>query len=253
LIARQGEVKQWHFAHATRGTYKSTEDKCDFSFFVSVRMMARQAVSSSLVLDLPVCRDVIDCRPSPYSRPRTIEFTVTDARSIVLSEVEVDATFCGVPVDLVGRIEDFSFVVYFIHPGREVPSALRGNSLADRRCGIVAIDLARTAELFFTRKVVEASYAEALTSYLSHDVESKEWIFHPRYERAKAAAFESLPRVDVSDRANPWVPQTSSPTRLGKFHCVVCQLSWSAPNDGGTICPKCSSHLYVSSRGWEEG
>uniref|UniRef100_UPI002B477B28 competence protein CoiA family protein n=1 Tax=Vibrio vulnificus TaxID=672 RepID=UPI002B477B28 len=42
LIARQGEEKQWHFAHASRKV-EGTDKECDFSFFVSVRMMARQA------------------------------------------------------------------------------------------------------------------------------------------------------------------------------------------------------------------
>lgn len=248
LVARQGEVKQWHFAHATRGTYKSTEDKCEFSFFVSVRMMARQVVSGSIALDLPAYRDSVDCRPTSYSRPRTIEFTVTESTSIVLSEIGIDTSFGGVPVDLVGQIGDFSFVVYFTHPGREVPSALRVNNLTDRRFGVVAIDLGGTAELFLARKGGATSYAEALRDFLSHDTESKEWIFHPRYERAKALALESSPRIGTPDL--PSRLTTHFPARRGEFHCVICQLSWSDSHDGRTTCPKCNSHLYVSFRGY---
>ena len=44
LIARQGEEKVWHFAHASRNVYDRTVQECDFSFCVSVRFMARQLI-----------------------------------------------------------------------------------------------------------------------------------------------------------------------------------------------------------------
>lgn len=44
LIARQGEEKVWHFAHASRNVYDRTAQECDFSFYVSVRFMARQLI-----------------------------------------------------------------------------------------------------------------------------------------------------------------------------------------------------------------
>ncbi|MEC8880010.1 MAG: competence protein CoiA family protein [Pseudomonadota bacterium] len=37
LIARQGDKKTWHFAHASRAVYEETHRKCEYSFFVSVR------------------------------------------------------------------------------------------------------------------------------------------------------------------------------------------------------------------------
>ena len=53
LIARRGEVNVWHFAHATRANYAQTTDRCDYSFFVSVRMMARQIMGGSQTIALP--------------------------------------------------------------------------------------------------------------------------------------------------------------------------------------------------------
>lgn len=41
LIARQGKVNRWHFAHASRKV-RDIEQYCQYSFFVSVRAMANK-------------------------------------------------------------------------------------------------------------------------------------------------------------------------------------------------------------------
>ena len=54
LEARQGEIRNWHFAHSSRSGNR-VETACDFSFAVSVRMMVRQLASETdgLSLRLP--------------------------------------------------------------------------------------------------------------------------------------------------------------------------------------------------------
>ncbi|MGH8073119.1 MAG: hypothetical protein ACREO4_03470 [Lysobacter sp.] len=247
LVAKQGDVKQWHFAHATRGTYQNAQDKCEFSFFVSVRMMARQVIGASLTLDLPPYRGTIERRMTPYSRPTTAEFTVTEASSITLSQVEVEKTFNGVPVDLIGRIADFAFVIYFTHPGRELPEALKAKNLLGRRCGVVAVELDELVDLF-AKNWGETSHATTLANFLTHNIESKRWIFHPRYDRARALALERIGQA--SRTGSEPTPADGTNARRGQFHCVVCQLSWGAVQDGRTVCPKCRSHLYVSFKGY---
>jgi hypothetical protein len=249
LVARQGDVKQWHFAHATRGNYRKVQDNCEFSFFVSVRMMARQVVKESLALDLPAYRDSIDSCPMLPSRSRTVEFTVTEARSIVLSEVEVDTSFSGVPVDIVGTIEGFTFVVYFVHPGREVPSALKAGNLADRKSGILAIDLGDVATLFASTRRERLPYAMLLEDFLSHHIESKHWVFHPRYERVREQVNRQISGSLESELAKE---ASLGSVRQGKFQCVMCGLSWASVNLGQPNCPKCQSHLYVSFKGYVE-
>ena len=48
LVARHGEIKEWHFAHVSRSVYAQTKKECEFSFFVSARMMARQIIGERL-------------------------------------------------------------------------------------------------------------------------------------------------------------------------------------------------------------
>lgn len=242
LVARQGDVKQWHFAHATRGTYRETQDRCEFSFFVSVRMMARQVVKGNFALDLPGLKNSVDCRPTIYSRPISIDFVVTEPRSIVLSGIEVDAIFNGVPVDLFGTIDGFTFVVYFIHPGRGVPSSLMPEHLTDRKCGVIAIDLRDVATLFTKRSGSGSSYAKVLEEFLAHHEGSKRWVFHPRYDHAKALAMKRQPTLTPRSQERP-IASTSS--RHGSCECVMCRVSWISTSGSQTVCPKCNSHLYV--------
>ena len=48
LMAKMGNEKVWHFAHASRGVYEKTESKCEYAFFLSVRMMARQLIDHEI-------------------------------------------------------------------------------------------------------------------------------------------------------------------------------------------------------------
>ncbi len=53
LIARQGVVKQLHFAHASRGVEGDDIRQCEYSFFLSVALMAKQLFLECSGLVLP--------------------------------------------------------------------------------------------------------------------------------------------------------------------------------------------------------
>lgn len=53
LISRQGEVNEWCFAHVAKGGAKSVENKCEFSFWVSVVLMAKQILTNGKSIKLP--------------------------------------------------------------------------------------------------------------------------------------------------------------------------------------------------------
>ena len=59
LIARHGNINEWHFAHASRTVYLKTETECEFSFYVSVRLMARQIVDDTLSMAFPAYTDCV--------------------------------------------------------------------------------------------------------------------------------------------------------------------------------------------------
>jgi len=139
LIARQGEENVWHFAHASRHVYDRTAQECDFSFYVSVRLMARQLIGSRLTLALPDYRSRVMQYVEDLRETRTLDYLVTQARAVEVDHVEVETWFADIAVDVKGRVRDFDFVVYLVHPGRAVPTELM--SLDGEKAGVIAIDL----------------------------------------------------------------------------------------------------------------
>lgn len=251
LVARQGTQKQWHFAHESRHVYGQTQVDCEFSFYVSVRMMARQLVGDRLDLHLPAFRDQVD------SGDLSERFTVTEARTISLSCVQVETNFAGVTVDVLGSVGDFSFVLFLSHPGRVVPEQL--TTPTDRRCGVVGVDLTQTSRVLAASRDEGRSHAAALSDFLTRDTESKRWVFHPKHAAMREQAQSRLEqRVSYhaglkgrrgfdsggGEAAGP-LSSTHGPTqRQGQFRCVVCSSVWLGPHPGLTPCPKCQTHLH---------
>jgi hypothetical protein len=264
LIARQGVQKEWHFAHASRAVYSETKSECEFSFYVSVRLMARQLIGDRLSIKLPEYRDHIDKYLADSDQWISIAFTVTEQQTLALSAVEVEKTFAGVPVDVHGKVNGFSFVIYFTHPGREVPPELCSPNTS--KCGIIAISLSGLSRLFGSWRESTHSYYALLSEYLENDIASKRWIYHPRYKGCREKARQELQQKALAPQRPYNVPRTipegssiapmardnslaieataQPPKRLARFECVVCHTTWQDWVPGGNACPRCDTHLY---------
>ena len=173
LIARQGEIKEWHFAHATRkDKYKNTKEDCEFSFIVSVRMMARQLISEGVVIRLPEI--TIDAGKGAIEISRT----VTASQDVTLTDVKIDQVFMDATVDVVGKIGDYTFVIYFEHEYRSLPSKLQKDP-EDNKCGIICIKLENNLFLHGVGHVGK-QYKDVLRESLALGTLKIEWIYHPR-------------------------------------------------------------------------
>jgi hypothetical protein len=253
LIARQGEEKVWHFAHASRQVYDRTAQECDFSFYVSVRLMARQLIGSRLTLTLPDYRAKVEQYVEDLRQTRTFDYLVTEARSVELEHVEVETSFVDVAVDVKGKVGDFDFVVYLVHPGRAVPTELE--SLDGAKAGVIAIDLQGMAGALARVKEAGGTYSQALSEFLEKNVASKRWVYHPRNammrQKAKAQLAKSIAREvdEVRHRLSigKELPTESSPkgkvTRQVRCECLFCGSKWDGYHPGLNSCPKCRTHL----------
>lgn len=266
LIARQGEEKQWHFAHASRKV-EGTDKECDFSFFVSVRMMARQIIETGIYITLPEYK----CSLTKQAKGKCFkeDFLVAKSSTILLDNVDKEASFEKCVVDVMSRVGDFIFVIYFTHPNRPLPSGLL--TPHHRQCGILEIKLDDTHHLFTYNKAPGTRQLDKLKDYIQHDVESKMWVFHPRYAQLEQEATERLslkasqytptPTPSVSNdqhrNRNPknfelhpsdsLHPSTNSiQSRHAQFECIMCQCQWQVTLPNKPICPKCHNHLYAS-------
>lgn len=264
LVARQGDEKEWHFAHISRRVYESTKNACQYSFYISVRLMARQLIGDEITLRLPAYRGTVTRHDDRRGYPLSESFLVTEPKEVVISNVEVETRFAGVPVDIVGQINNFRFVVYFTHPGRSVPPELE--STHDDRSGVIAISLDALQKTMFSKKTDRrGSYKTALIEFLTNDLSSKQWIYHPRYQRCHQQALQKLEAKAASAAASRIArgPQRSTPSnahglhefdastsprkadgRRVLFECVVCNSQWEGWEPSGSTCPRCDTHLY---------
>ena len=286
LIARQGKVNHWHFAHASRQVFLETQNNCVFSFFVAVRMMARQVIGEQIEITLPACKGKVSEYVAGYGRYFSEQFTVAERQKITITNTEVEQSFLGIPVDVYGLVGDFHFIIYFTHPGRDVPQVF--HNPPDTKCGIIGVSLDRLHSLFFVdgEKSIK-SYLTIINEFLVNDVLSKKWIFHPRYKRLKESEKSKLAEKisDLKKRSNltektgdlkqrsdlckkesmPSVPKfdyawrpfennvpAEKPKRLENFECVMCAVQWQGSYPGGSVCPACKSHLYSRSTGYAD-
>ena len=266
LEARQGNIKIWHFAHASKNVYNKTKNECEYSFYLSVRLMARQLIGKQIKLSLPEYKGTIEFYEGILRYKQYKEFLVTKEQDITLDNLEVENTFSGVAVDLIGTIGSFKFVVYFTHPERNVPDNLFNPT--DSKCGVIQIALDLLKNQFKTANSENKTYHEILTDFLTNDRKSKKWIYHPRFEQCASAAVEDL-KIGASNleytihhqNNNPhFVAKNSSiqkshnhesinayqdlPNKWIRFECVVCKSRWEGYEAGGNQCPKCETSLY---------
>ena len=168
----------------------------------------------------------------------TVGFTVTTPRVVCLANVQVDTHFAEVAVDLMGSIDDVAFVVYFVHPGRDVPPGRMPGRLANQRCGVISINLQRTVDLFRKQQPGDGPFKQRLVEFLANHVDSKQWVFHPRYESAKASAANRPVYVgSASSRA--------AGVASAEFKCVSCGSTSIADAESRPSCPNCRSPLYM--------
>lgn len=271
LIARQGKVKHWHFAHASRQVFLETQKSCEFSFFVAVRMMARQSIGEQIEIALPSYKGQVSEYLASYGRYFHEQFTVAEKQKITISNMEVERIFQGIPVDVYGLVGNFEFIIYFTHRGREIPEVLRNPP--DTKCGIIGVSLDRLHSIFFVNgEKSTKSYLTILNDFLVNDISSKQWIFHPRFRRLEELARLKLAdkvkderrRLNFGPKESKYPPEKNidsgrlsfelpakKPRRLEILECVMCAEQWQGFHSKGVECPKCeSSYLLIRKVGY---
>jgi hypothetical protein len=259
LKARQGDIKAWHFAHNSKKVYQQTKAICEYSFYTSVRLMARQVIGNQIQLSLPGLTGKIEYYQGIRWAMECKEFKVTDPTTVIIEHLDVDTTFSGASVDIVGTISDFQFVIYFTHPDRVVPESLC--EPANPKCGILEISLHSLFSEFIRLRAHNKTYREILTDFLKDDRRSKKWVYHPRFEQKANEAMEDLKRIGNilecnavpikgARKVNPLagiLPDTPSfqVNRVVRFECIMCRTQWEGPEAGGNHCPKCQDYLYT--------
>jgi hypothetical protein len=265
LIARKGDIKTWHFAHVSRADEGDTRTDCGYSWAVSVRLMARQLLREGMLLDLPPFEDIVEITLGA-GRPIRHSYEVAPPQTLNLPPSEIDSKFGGVLVDALGRSEDGAFAIYITHSNRSAPDDL---SAAPAPCaGVIVIDLMALASQNH-ESTERQNYRQLLSTFLSADLPSKRWMFHPhavnrrqrelealRRRREEHPTFASTSTIYPAHRspspppsvASKTLPYRSIPAVPGdplRYHCVNCDFRWGDLTGGKEPCPQCRHRWMV--------
>lgn len=252
LIAKQGDVNEWHFAHlSNKDAVNNVKDICQYSFYTSVRLMALQLISQNLKIDLPSYDAVVTQQYREiYIKEK---FTVTESKTISLNNIEVNKTYLGHNIDITGKVKDYSFMILLTYPNKTIPPSLI--DLDDNKCGIISISLEPTKQLFADANKMNKSYKDILYSFLQTNLKSKTWIYHPKCKQAESLARQRLKKKkqDCIKNYKPNInniiadyklPETEISQKHVRYKCTECNHQWEALQNK-TICPKCGNHLYT--------
>jgi len=193
LIAKQGEDKAWHFAHATRGTSDQTQQDCEYSFYVSVTQMAKQLFSEldCVKLLLPEYRYTVEHNQPNQFYSLSKKIIITKASSIELGIISIESKISRHHADVVGRVGEYPLIIGFTHPEKQFLADLV--LLDGERAGIIVIDLTATLSAFYEHmEKGESTFKEELVDYLFKDAEHMKWLYHPRENQKIEEAIQQL-------------------------------------------------------------
>jgi len=234
MIARQGSVREWHFSHEAR--QGSTEDVCEYSALVSIRLMAHQVLSRADKMRVP-------------SGPLE---TRSPGRQVTLDSIRVDTDFEGQKVDALALVKGIPLVLYMTHKTRPVPAALL--MPADQKAGVLSIDLPS-----LWRRTQETSGNEfdsdTFARALIYEVTPKRWAYHPAQNTQPPISTE-VPRqsarriqeaITTKEPSRPHVGVQDDSPLLSRFRCSQCGATWFAGNSeaGARRCQVCARDAGV--------
>jgi len=255
LVARQGECKEWHFAHRSRDVHSETKRECEYSFLVSVRLMIRQLSMNGLRFRTPDFIEELEVYSNISNQGHRVKFIVAEESLIELVSPSVGVSFSNVEVDVLGKVKNVPFAIYCTYYGRDIPASLRNPQV--KLSGVVELNLAGVAHRFKQER--SGQYVDALRSYIEESSESKRWVYHPRYAAAKKKAEteasqwlseqkvsvpikNGFPPVTHSAALSNLEPPTPSRPVTKYYKCVMCGNHWHGVSYD---CHKCDTHLFT--------
>ncbi|MCP4323225.1 MAG: hypothetical protein GY787_15545 [Alteromonadales bacterium] len=232
LIARQGDINEWHFAHASKGVFSDTESECEYSFWLSVTLMAKQVIKTAKSIQLPSL--------IMYTND-AVEVKVSEQAVVLLDEVQIDQKVNAVSVDATLKLGEYIIAVIFTTPYSHCDNYACNLSSNDH-VGILEISLENSVQWLFGSNN-QGKYAEVLKSKILEDNDCKKWRYHPR-----KLVIESQKNMLLNEQC-PVLPLQQEPEQhfhtieKRQYKCIKCGNNWF----GTHICSNCKTHLYTIS------
>ena len=218
VVAKQGKVRAWHFAHLVTSLAKNTA--CEFSFDVALRAIIRDVLKANGAIQLPGINN------SQLPKPM-----VPDSTTIL-------ARHQGVLFDAVLSKGDYRLCLVFCDSNGP-------NATADLNPNPHTAVLGLAANKRFGYKSTRGNYRALIEGWLSESTEHKHWIVHPRLQTTRGEPNEP---IEGDQKLAPVRPQRAEPNTAHAsserfrgfkagvtYECERHRTRWT----GHHICPLC--------------
>jgi len=227
LIARQGEINEWHFAHASKGVFSDTEKECKYSFWLSVTLMAKQIIQSANSIQLP---------PLIMYTSEAFEIKVSGQKKVIIDEIEIEKKVNSVPVDAMLRIDKYFIAVVFTSPHSHRDNNT-SSITSNGKVGVLEISLENAVQWLFGSNH-QGKYIEVLKSNILENNNCKRWLYHPR-----KSVIEHQNNISLNETCpvkSHQQGQAQHYVKEKKYKCIRCDNRWF----GTHKCSSCNTHLY---------
>ena len=221
LIARQGDVLVWHFAHAPDAPCTRSPDRAAIGALVA---MIGQVLAEPTALALPAYTVRVDSTPGART---SIELHVAAERRVTFDAVEG-----ANDVPLLCRLGAHKLELVF--ETRET----RASPGADGR-GRIALELDAIAEALDDPDG-PPGMTQRLRCWLDGPPVGRRWLYHPREARL---------REEHAARAVPAVGAATPTTTPFRYLCEPCNRSFVAAAGIKPACPRCAEPFWIRSLG----
>jgi hypothetical protein len=171
LIARQGAVTDWHFAHDTSNDVDNKYEECEFSYHESVRLMLRNLIVEGNKLAVP------DFPLTNFETNQTV--LVTKQQTITYEQSVLDVTEPNIKgfLDVVTMVSGKRLGLFISHEGRKLVTV--ENGIYDL-VGLIELNIQHVQ-----LRQSNMSSRECLRLWIETQPSNKKWIFHARQEKAR--------------------------------------------------------------------
>jgi hypothetical protein len=230
LIARQGTIKEWHFAHAFKGVSDETQKECEYSFWVSVVLMAKQIMATANTINLPAF--------IMYTQ-NAQKIKVTDEKMVRVDYVEIERKYHSIAADALLKLGEYLIAIIFSSPHKNNHHVIPDQGGLET-IGVLEISLFDAFHWLFKANH-EGKYSEILKHHILSSNDHKKWRYHPR-----TAILEKKYHVVLSEKApiQNYFDDESQYVEQKRYVCLICGNDWF-----GTVeCVRCGTHLYSTVR-----
>ncbi len=238
LIAKKGEINEWHFAHDSQFIDKEQTEPCDFSWAIAVKMMLKQLLMEGTEILLP---DYYMELPSIGYKSASQQVLITKSSIAKYRCPTLKEHGC----DVVLEVGDKKLGLIF---SKNMEPTIYEQTIDSHLVGLIGVDITSFAH-DEAGKAINHLRAH-LKASLERNKRAKFWIYHARQKSVVEQELlqqRTIKKIELNRDSNQGrkKPKVASVAKTPRsWFCVACNHHYQGENIGLNPCPKCHSHFY---------